>query len=289
MRRRMGCLPRLLLLGVLVCVLVGAWALVEPYLLATRQDAYAFSDLPPAFDGLRVAFLADIHWGPRFSDQRMQDLVARVNALMPDVIVLGGDYADDSNGAVEFFRRRPAFSAPLGVYAIPGNHDRVMPESNRRLLAEAMRGAGVTPLFNAVFPVERNGQFLYIAGVDDYSTGHPDIGGVAGSLYKEDFVLLLSHDPDSLPAIHRATDARGQTGWADLILCGHTHAGQVNFGPYSPMLRRVVHNTQYRYGAFYENGSRILVTSGVGTTVLPLRLMARPEIRLITLRRGEAS
>lgn len=287
-RKALGCLSRIIALIVLLVVLVVVYAFVEPHLLRVREETLYFSDLPEAFDGLRVAFLSDMHLNMPQSRKELDRLVQETHALSPDIILLGGDYADTSQGAVSFFASQPGFSAPMGVYAIPGNHDRTQPESNRALIAEGMRAAGIMPLFNAVYPVSRGDQHIYIAGIDDYKMGHPDIDGVAGSLYREDFVLLLSHDPDSIPRILSSTDAAERTGWADLILCGHTHGGQVNIGPYSPFLRRVVRNTQYRYGLFLEEGSRILVTSGTGTSVMPMRLGARPEICLITLRRGQS-
>lgn len=289
LRNTLGCFTRLIRLAILLMVLVVVYAFVEPHLLRVREDTLCFADLPEAFDGLRVAFLSDLHLDVTRGTEASQKLVEKVQALSPDIILLGGDYANTSQGAVDFFASQPGFSAPLGVYAIPGNHDRTVPESNRNRIIEGMRNAGILPLFNAIYPVTRGGQHIYIAGLDDYKTGHPDVDGVAGSLYRDDFVLLLSHDPDSIPNILSSTDALQQRGWADLILCGHTHGGQVNIGPYSPFLSRVVRNTQYRYGLFQEEGSTILVTSGIGTTAVPMRLGATPEICLITLRRGQGN
>lgn len=286
MRQSRGCMSRLLLVLLLAGFALGAWALAEPYMLRVREETLVYPDLPEAFEGLRVVFLSDIHWGPLYGDKRVDRLVQRVNDLSPDVILLGGDYANTSEGAIAFFERRPEFQAAMGVYAIPGNHDRTVPESNRRRLIDSMWEAGVIPLYNAYYRLERQGQFLYLAGVDDLKTGHPDFEGLGASLYREDFVILLSHDPDSVPLILESPDARGQRGWADLILCGHTHGGQINFGRYSPFLRRVVRNERYRYGLLREEDSDVLITSGIGTSVVPARLMAQPEICLLTLRRG---
>ena len=231
-RKALGCLTRLVSLAILLAVLVAGYAFVEPHLLHTREETLYFADLPEAFDGLRVAFLSDLHLDVTRGKAPLEKLRQEVAALSPDIILLGGDYAETSAGAVRFFESYPGFSAPLGVYAIPGNHDRTQPESNRPRIIEAMRGAGTLPLFNAIYPVARNGQHIYIAGIDDYKMGHPNIDGVAGSLYRQDFVILLSHDPDSIGRITASTDANHQNGWADLILCGHTHGGQVNIGPY---------------------------------------------------------
>lgn len=289
LRKTVGCFSRLIKLAILLVVLLVGYAFVEPHLLRVREDTLYFSDLPEAFDGIRVAFLSDLHLDVTRGTEALEKLVRKVHALSPDIILLGGDYAETSEEAVQFFASQPGFSAPLGVFAIPGNHDRTVPESNRDRIIDGTRNAGILPLFNAIYPVAREGQHIYIAGLDDYKTGHPNIDGVAGSLYQEDFVLLLSHDPDSIPRILSSTDALQQRGWADLILCGHTHGGQVNIGSYSPFLQRVVRNTQYRYGLFREEGSTILVTSGTGTSMVPMRLGAPPEIRLLTLRRGQPS
>lgn len=277
--------------------LTPLWAtlgiLVYPFFearwLQIDQRTIASPSLPPLFDGLRIAFLSDIHAGWSFGRARVQKLVAQVNALHPDIIILGGDYAHDSDGAVAFFRDAPRFLAPMGVYAVPGNHDRVMPEANLPLLLDAMREAGITPLCNTVLPLVRDRQRILLAGVDDYKVGHPDIAGIASQVRAKDYVIFALHNPDGLPESLAATDADGSPGWIDLALCGHTHGGQVTLWG----LRGIVHTNgqtreRYRTGQKREAGADILITNGVGTSFLPIRFFARPQVNLITLQSKSA-
>ena len=262
-----------------------AYLFVEPFWLSEERRTLFCADLPPAFDGLRVAFVTDIHMGPFFSRRRLEELVARIDAWHPDVVLLGGDYANDSDGAVDFFAAGPGFSAPLGVYAVPGNHDRVMPESNLPRLLQAMRGAGVTPLCNSVEVLRADGQVLYLAGVDDYVVGHPDIAGVAAACRADAFTILLLHNPDGVPEALAAKDAYGAPGWADLILCGHTHGGQVTiFGQRALSDINRMTGERFRTGWKRERETDILISNGVGTTLLPIRFFARPQIHFLTLR-----
>ena len=264
-----------------------AYPFAEPYWLRVEERTLYAPDLPAEFDGLRVAFLSDLHVGPYYSAARLEALLAQVQAWRPDLMLLGGDYADDSEGAVRFFSSRPGFSAPLGVYAVPGNHDRMMPESNFARLGEAMRAAGVMPLFNAVYPVRRGEAYLYLAGVDDYANGHPDVAGVAMLTRAADFTLLLMHNPDGIPSALAARDRDGDAGWVDLILCGHTHGGQITLFGQRALLPTNTPETgeRYRTGWQREGNVDILTSNGVGTSVLPIRFFARPEVHLLTLRR----
>lgn len=288
MRKKRGCLSRLIRKLVRFCVvlLLLCYPFIEPYLLRVEQKTLAFSELPQGFDGLRVAFLSDIHYGPFFSADRLDALVSRVNALRPDLVLLGGDYANDSDGAVAFFQMRPAFSARLGVYAVPGNHDRVMPESNRDLLEGAMSAAGIVPLFNRTVPLTlSSGETIYLSGIDDYGNGHPDAAQAARSVRRDDFLIFLTHNPDAIPSFQEIPALDGSTDWADLILCGHTHGGQVTLFGQKALFSVTSYGERYRTGWKEENGAQILISNGVGTPVVPMRFFAPPQIHLLTLTR----
>lgn len=288
MRKKRGCLSRLIRKLVRFCVvlLLLCYPFIEPYLLRVEQKTLAFPELPQGFDGLRVAFLSDIHYGPFFSADRLDALVSRVNALRPDLVLLGGDYANDSDGAVAFFQMRPAFSARLGVYAVPGNHDRVMPESNRDLLEGAMSAAGIVPLFNRTVPLTlSSGETIYLSGIDDYGNGHPDAAQAACSVRRDDFLIFLTHNPDAIPSFQEIPAQDGSTDWADLILCGHTHGGQVTLFGQKALFSVTSYGERYRTGWKEENGAHILISNGVGTSVVPMRFFAPPQIHLLTLTR----
>ncbi|HPS82152.1 MAG TPA: hypothetical protein PLP25_09900, partial [Candidatus Limiplasma sp.] len=214
-------------------------------------------------------------------------VVAMVNGLSADLVLFGGDYADNSAESINFFQTIPKVQARLGVYGIVGDADRTGndPDDNLSQLVKAMTNAGVLPLVNSVAKVRVGQTNLYIAGVDDYYNGHPDVTSVAAQVNQSDFVIFLGHTPDLLPSAIKAVSADGDNHWFDLALFGHTHGGQITlFGmtllpEYMPDV-----GTRYLSGWLEENRAEILISNGVGTGIFPARLFAPSQIHLITLR-----
>ena len=220
-----------------------------------------------------------------FSPQRVNEVFSTLNNLSADLIILGGDYANDSDGAIAFFRNAPPLHARLGVYAVVGNHDRTEPESNLSTLVKTMKDHGITPLVNSVSRAKVGQSYVYIAGVDDYYNGFPDVAGVASQVYADDFVIFAGHTPDLLPDVLKARSIDNDNHWFDLALFGHTHGGQVNFLGYSPFSNLSPEvGARYLSGWLEENRAAILVSNGVGTSVAPIRLFAPPQVHLITLK-----
>ncbi len=275
--KKPGKLARLLALVPTSCALLYPWYLAAQ--LDVMEDIYASAALPSAFDGLRMVFFSDVHYGALLKEDRVRSLVDRVNALQPDLILMGGDYGDDSDEAVAFFRLMPAFRARIAVLGALGNHDRTPPESNLKTLQDAMREAHVIPLVNDVWLLEKDGRKLAVAGIDDYYNGHPDIGKVQALARDADFTVFVPHTPDVIPE----TACRGEKPFWHLLLCGHTHGGQIALFGHS-LHATAETGDRYRSGWYREGGSGILVSNGVGTTGFPVRLGARPQIHLITLK-----
>ena len=270
----------------LLCVLLAiAYPFFEAYHLTIDKHTVQVTDLPANLKNLKIVFASDIHQSARYPQAMVNNLVRTINSLNADLVLLGGDYADDSDGAVAFFQNLPRIQARLGVFGVVGNHDRTVPESNFGLLVKAMTNAGVVPLANAVGKVKLGTTYLYIAGVDDYYNGFPDVPGVASQVRKDDFVIFLGHTPDLLPDAIQATSADGDNHWFDLALFGHTHGGQVTFLG-KPLLPQYVPDVGDRYlsGWLEENRAAILVSNGVGTGIFPVRLFAPSQLHLITLK-----
>jgi len=271
--------------------LVALVLLAVPFFWATTLTVEEYTlkvhDLPDNLKNLRIVYFSDIHQGPWFSQDRVNRLISKVNGLSADVVILGGDYANDSYGAIEFFKNMPDIQARLGVYAVVGNHDRTMPESNLNLLVAEMQNKGVTALVNNVASIKLGKTYLYIAGVDDYYNGYPRVEEVAAQVSQDDFVILAGHTPDLLPEIQDARDKNGNSHWFDLALFGHTHGGQVNLLGMSPFRKlSPAVGTRYMSGWMEENRASVLVSNGVGTSHFPVRLFATPQIHLITLKKG---
>ena len=282
-KRRFGCLSRLITFALLLFII--AYPFLETRMLETDVKSLTSADLPADVKQLRVVYLSDIHAGFHFSQAQVEGLFQRVNAMNPDLVLLGGDYAVDSESAIAFFRNLPRISTRYGVYAVMGNHDRTVPESNLTHLRSAMYNAGVTPLVNEVASIRIGLSNIYIAGIDDVNNGWPDLKAVTSQIRQEDFVIFLSHSPEIIQEALLASDKNGRRGnWFDLGLFGHTHGGQIALLGQFLGISKV--EGRYEQGWLRENRSDILVSRGVGTSVLPIRFLRRPQIHQITILSG---
>lgn len=224
---------------------------------------------------VRIALLSDIHIGTAaMGPERLSRIVEQVNALKPDLVVIAGDFifGHDPRGAAKL---GPAMigplrelRAPLGVTAVLGNHDYwTGPQAVRDQLA----GAGVTVLENDAGP---RGP-IALGGIGDDFSGHADVDATiraARAIGRP--IVLVTHSPDVAPDL--PADAR-------LLLAGHTHCGQVLvFGHnVAPAVSR--YGARYRCGLVREGARTVIVTAGLGTSGVPFRLGARPDIWLVTL------
>lgn len=277
---RFDWLWRILTLALLIFLLVYPFA--EPFMLQVDQATVTSTDLPRDIGQLRIVYLSDVHQGAFFTQSRVDGLVNRINALNADLVLLGGDYANDSDGAVTFFERVPNIHARYGVYAVLGNHDRTQPESNLQRMRTAMVSTGITPLVNEVVSVRIGTSNVVIAGIDDVNNGWPDLAGTAAKVRDEDFVIFLSHSPEVIPEALKTGDMNGRRNWFDLGLFGHTHGGQIALlGQYLGIAKV---DARYEQGWIVENRIPMLISRGVGTSILPIRIGRAPQIHLITVK-----
>lgn len=268
---RLGCL---LLVAAPAVMLVRG--LVEPRWVEITHPTAVVAGLPPAFAGLKVAVLTDIHHGPYLSRKRVRRIVELANTQTPDVTVILGDIVHRDARYI-----RPAWAelsrlrAPLGVYSVLGNHDYWEGASETR---QAMAEAGVTDATQRASPLERQGQRIYLVGLDDVWEGHADLTATMRQVGPNDIALVITHNPD---AFMQQWDVRARVWFA-----GHTHGGQVVL----PWLMPPVVPSQYgqtlRAGWVERDGCRIYVSRGLGCITPPLRLNCRPELPVIELRRA---
>jgi len=270
---------------IIILLLLVAYPFFEAFHLNVEEHTTDLTDLPSNLKNLKVVFLCDIHQNLWDSQSRTDRVIKTVNSLGADLVLLGGDYATDADSAIAFFESLPLIQARLGAFGVLGNNDRGESTTDLMNLTQAMKDAGVTPLVNEVASIRVGQTTLYIAGIDDLEAGEPDIEGVAAQVSADDFVILLGHNPDLLTDAVDAVDKNGKTHWFDLALFGHTHGGQITlFG--KPLLSAFNSETSSRYlsGWITENRAEILVSNGVGTTIIPMRLFAPAQIHLIRLR-----
>lgn len=275
------CLTRILTFAILVLTLV--YPFWEAYHLTEDIHPLRIDRLPSSLKALKIIYLTDIHQGSFYSQGRVDNLVTQINSYNADIVLLGGDYANDSNSAIAFFQNMPKIHARYLVAGVVGNHDRTTPESNLAALQSAMVNAGVLPLVNSVKTLKIGTATLCLAGVDDYNNGYPDINGVAAQISEEDFTIFMTHSPDNLPKAFTTANRAGSINWFDIALCGHTHGGQVTLLG-MPLFRTYsLVSDRYLSGWLQENRAHILISNGVGTSWVPARLFAKPQIHIITL------
>jgi predicted MPP superfamily phosphohydrolase len=231
--------------------------------------------LPRPFAGKTVALLADPHHGPFNSLRLVRAAVELTNALAPDLVALAGDYVQEGHGrayAERCLEELGRLRAPLGVFAVPGNHDH---NEGIEVIRGAIRANGITDVTNAGCWVDAGGCRLRVAGVDDLWHGRQDLAAALGDATGADACLLLSHNPDYAETL---TDPR-----VGLVLSGHLHGGQVRLpglgSPYLPSR----YGTKYLHGLVRAPATQVFVSRGLGTVGLPLRFRCRPEVNLLTL------
>ena len=261
-------------LALLVLALGYALA-VEPYWVDFRSVSVGVRDLPPRFEGLVLAHLSDLHLGFAVSTGWLRRVFAEVVRRGPDAVVLTGDlFIGGSRGIQRGSEALPLLEAPLGVYAVLGNHDYF---ADTEALLEALRAARIRTLRNEAIPLEREGERLWLAGLDDLGTGHDDLEQALGGVPEGAPVVLLSHSPD---AVEEASDRQ-----VPLMLSGHTHGGQVCLPFWGAVFCFSRFYRRYVDGLFQVGPTALYVNRGLGKALLPLRFLCRPEVTLLTLRR----
>lgn len=278
--RRLG-----LALATLV-VALGLWAFwLEPASLRISNYDLPLRNAAPPLAGLRIAALSDLHAGAPFMNAaKLRRVVTMTNASHPDLIVIAGDiFAQQVWGGVTMPPREVAdaltgFSAPLGSYAVFGNHD----EGNLLgLYGSELRRIGITPIDNDVRSIAVGDRHFWLAGFGDLQTGRPQIVDTLAKVTDDAPVIGLTHNPDLFPAM----PAR-----VALLIAGHTHGGQVRLSGISRSVLRETRDSELRYlRGHYREQTDLFVTTGIGTSELPVRFRVPPEISLLTLSQDAAA
>jgi uncharacterized protein len=263
---------------ILLISLLLFWGfLIEPGRLVTHQQTIQLPNWPQQFNGLKVAVISDIHADDWFIDnKKLRTIVEQTNQLQPELIVILGDYMVRER----FVRRRVEprvfaavlkdLRAPLGVYSVLGNHDWW---DNGYEVRQALEENGIKVLEDEVLQINARGTSFWLAGLSDLWTRKPRFE-VIGTIPEGQPIIALTHNPDIFPQLPERVQ---------LLLAGHTHGGQVRF----PLIGSVVESSKFgeRYsgGHVIENNHHLFVTTGIGTSIMPVRFGVPPEIVLLTL------
>jgi uncharacterized protein len=280
MKTRFRRITKIAVVVLVVLTILGVWVLlIEPDRLVLHSESIAVSRWPAKLSGIKIAALGDIHAGsPFIDDGKLRQVVALTNSQQPDLIVLLGDYM-----VRDRFYRAPMepeqianvlgeLRAPLGVYAVMGNHDWWF---DGERVTRAFEAAKITVLENQVREISKDGESFWLVGLADAWTRPQRISETFSQIPLYAPTVVITHNPDNFPALPSSTQ---------LMFAGHTHGGQVAF----PLLGRLIvpSNFGQRYAAGHveENGKHLFVTTGIGTSILPIRFRVPPEVAIVTVK-----
>jgi uncharacterized protein len=264
--------------GVSVCA-YARW--VEPTWLEVVEQDLPVAGLPPAWSGMRMAVLADLHRSPEVTREYLAEAVRRTQDLRPDLLAVLGDYSHLAfNYSEEAARLLTGFRAPLGVFSCLGNHDYGLstwinaPAPPSLRLVEVLQESGVRVLLNEAVPLVRGGQTLWLVGTEDLWAHRCQPAEAMKDVPAGAANVTLCHNPDAAEDLEAAG--------CGTILSGHTHGGQVQLPFVGPPRLPVVHRERYR-GLCRVGRSWLYINRGLGWLV-KVRFNCRPEISLLTLR-----
>lgn len=256
----------IILLSMLIILLIWS-AIVEPNILIVKR--YTIEDNQLA--GLKVVFGSDLHY-KKYEKRRLIRDVKKINEQNADIVLLGGDYVsghkkgsslDTNLIAAELGKIKSKF----GTFAVLGNHDGWQ---GAEQIKREFENKGIVVLKNSNISIDYKEKEIYIAGVEDIQTGNPDIEKTLKKTKSP--IIMLSHNPDIIDNVPVNVN---------LLLAGHLHGGQIRIPVTGAVITPSKYGTKYASGLFNVNGKKMLVTKGIGTSILPVRFNCFPEIVVI--------
>lgn len=264
---------------------------ITTYLYASHIETKSLSitwtdiknpNIPEGFRNIKIVQFSDTHFGPNFSHKQQKMLIDQINEVKPDIVVFTGDLIDKFS---EYTSDRKysqtiltQINAPLGKYAVFGNHDRG--GGGGHLYEQYMEEAGFTVLVNETIKIKAsNGDYITISGLDDFLLGKPKVQHTLQHLQEKDFNILLVHEPDAVDEVLEYP--------VDFQLSGHSHGGQVQLPFMGPIITTSLAK-QYVEGMYSLQGKskplQLYVNRGIGTTRMPIRFWSRPELSVFVLK-----
>ncbi|WP_085992530.1 metallophosphoesterase [Oceanobacillus senegalensis] len=245
---------------------------IEPSMLHTQQEVITSKKIPSTFNNFKIVQFSDTHIGFHYSLEQLHQLINKINALNPDLIVFTGDLIDKPNqynNLSKVQNKLSLLNAPYGKYWIYGNHDHGGYGTD--IIRNTMEKAGFVLLQNNHSIIEKESGRFILAGIDDVMLGKPNLQKTLHQANKELFTILLAHEPDFADETVNST--------VDVQLSGHSHGGQVRL-PLIGHLYTPSYAEKYVQGKYQLRNETftLYVNRGIGTTRLPYRFLCTPEI-----------
>ena len=256
------------IIAIFICLL--CWLFIEPELITVHH--YKIKN--PELQNVKIVFAADFHVYKN-QHKRLAKIVKKINAQNPDIVLLGGDYvrtdSPEKSMDIETIAKYLGQIKPKYLTAaVLGNHDYAY---GTQKVKKALNKNNIKVLMNEHIKVKTPKSVVYISGVEDLWWGQPNIPQALKNTKNP--IILLSHNPDLFPEIPNRVD---------LTLCGHTHGGQVVLPIWGVLGTKIVpskYGNKYIRGFIEEGNKKMIITNGLGTSILPVRFNSFPEIVVI--------
>lgn len=269
-----------LVAGTAALGVAGYTGLVEPNEVDVKKLELKIARLAPAFDGFKIAVVSDLHFGPYTGSREIGAAVQKTNSLAPDLIAVLGDFVteplsgDTRSGAK---KAEPCaevlggLRSRFGTLAVLGNHDYA---TDPEFVADALSSHGLSLLRNASHAIEKDGQRLWILGVNDAVVSASRLDDALFGIPASETKVLLVHEPDF-------ADYASRYG-IDIQFSGHSHGGQIRIPGIRPLWLPELARKYYE-GYYRVRGLQLYTNRGIGTVGLPFRFLCPPEVTLVTM------
>lgn len=270
----------------LIICLIGSVVIYGKYVsvnsLMIMNQKIESEKITKDLNNLKIAFISDIHFNHFMNSDRLMNMIEKINANKPDIILLGGDLFDDPSlfnvddeARKQLIHCLKALHANEGKFAVLGEEDH--DENVSSFIEDLLFQADFELLNNEHIQLTKNGDsFINLIGIDSIVKGNPDIEKSFEDVNTKSFTIVLSHAPDIIKDLPKSG--------IDLVLTGHSHGGQISL-PFIGSLTKIKGASTYTKGDYLINQTRIIVSNGLGTTGQDIRIFSDPQCHMIRLTR----
>ena len=260
---------------IVVIFIVLVFLFIQNKWIVVSQYSVVNERIPEDFDGFRVVQVSDFH-NAKFGKNNII-LVEKIMKLKPDIIVITGDLIDSNDTdipvAIELSKQLVQI-AP--TYYVTGNHENWLAQDDKQKLLEKLANTGVVNLKNEALDLKKNDSSICLIGLNDENLSDETLAKITKNLDQDSYKILLAHEPQHFERYAKSS--------VDLILSGHAHGGQFRFpivgGLYAPDQG---FQPKYSKGLYREGSSSMIVSAGLGNSVIKVRLLNHPDLVCVDL------